>query len=60
MQSKNKVVRFSADRLPRDRTDWARVRAMTDEEVTAAALSDPDAKPLSPAQLAKMRRVPRV
>jgi putative transcriptional regulator len=36
-----------------DRTDWARLRAMTDEEVMAAALADPDA------QLRTTRRVPR-
>jgi uncharacterized protein (DUF4415 family) len=28
-----------------DETDWIRVDAMTDEEVYAAALSDPDAQP---------------
>jgi len=33
---------------------------MTDEEVVAAALSDPDAQPLTPEQLSKMRRVSRV
>jgi putative transcriptional regulator len=32
---------------------------MTDEEVLAAALSDPDAQPLTPERLSKMRRVPR-
>ena len=62
MSKKNtsKVVRYSPDNLPRDQTDWERVRAMTDEEVMAAALSDPDAQPLTPEQLARMRRVPRV
>ncbi|HEX4961140.1 MAG TPA: helix-turn-helix domain-containing protein [Thermoanaerobaculia bacterium] len=30
---------------------------MTEDEVLAAALSDPDAQPLSPEELAKMRRV---
>jgi hypothetical protein len=30
---------------------------MTEEELLAAALSDPDAQPLSPEELAKMRRV---
>ncbi|NJL27587.1 MAG: XRE family transcriptional regulator [Thermoanaerobaculia bacterium] len=30
---------------------------MTDEEALAAALADPDAQPLSPEELAKMRRV---
>jgi putative transcriptional regulator len=33
---------------------------MTDDEVTAAALSDPDAHPLTAEQLARMRRVPGV
>jgi putative transcriptional regulator len=47
------------DSLPRGDTDWARLDAMTDEEVVAAALSDPDAQPLTPEQLAKMRRVSR-
>ncbi|HYN19603.1 MAG TPA: hypothetical protein VE078_01485, partial [Thermoanaerobaculia bacterium] len=45
---------------PRGETDWARVNAMTDEEVLAAALSDPDAQPLDSEALAKMRRVSRV
>lgn len=42
---------------PRGKTDWARVDAMSDEEVMQAALSDPDAQPLSAERLAKMRRV---
>ena len=52
----SKVVRYSRDNLPPDKTNWARIDAMTDEEVAAAARSDPDAQPLSPEQLAKMRR----
>jgi putative transcriptional regulator len=54
------MVRYSPDNLPPDRTDWERVRAMTDEEAMAAALSDPDAQPLTAEQLARMRPVPRV
>jgi putative transcriptional regulator len=42
---------------PRGDTDWARVNAMTDEEVLAAAQADPDAQPLDSESLAKMRRV---
>ena len=42
---------------PRGETDWARVSAMTDEEVLAAASADPDAEPLGPEELAKMRRI---
>ena len=36
--------------------DWRRLDAMTDEEITAAALADPDAQPLTPEQLEAMRR----
>jgi putative transcriptional regulator len=42
-----------------DKTDWARLRGMTDEEVTAAAMADPDARPMTPEQLRTARRVPR-
>lgn len=35
-------------------------RGKTDDEVLAAARSDPDSQPLTPEQLAKMRRVSRV
>ena len=48
------------DPLPRGETDWARLDAMTDEQVLDAARSDPDAQPLTSEQLAKMRRVSRV
>jgi putative transcriptional regulator len=48
------------ERPPRGKTDWARIDAMTDEEVTRAALSDPDAQPLTPEQPARMRRVSRL
>ncbi len=43
----------------KDKTDWNRLRAMTDKEVTAAAMTDPDARPMTPAQLRTSRRVPR-
>lgn len=56
----SKVVRHSRDKLPPDQTDWARVAAMTDDEAMAAALSDPDAQPLTPEQLAGMRSVSHV
>ena len=42
------------------RTDWARVRAMTDEEVEAAALSDPDNPPLTEERMKRLKPVPRV
>jgi putative transcriptional regulator len=37
--------------------DWARLDAMTDREVVAAARADPDAQPLTDAQLKRMRRI---
>ncbi|HEY5048412.1 MAG TPA: helix-turn-helix domain-containing protein [Rhizomicrobium sp.] len=40
-------------------SDWARVDAMTDEEIHAAALSDPDAQPLTEADLKRMKRLPQ-
>ena len=53
------MLRFG-EPLPKGATDWARLDTMTDDEARAAALSDPDAQPSSPEQLAKMRRVSRV
>ncbi len=44
----------------RSTTDWARVDAMTDEDVLAAALSDPDAQPITPERAARLRRVSAV
>lgn len=41
------------DEPPCGDTDWERVRAMTDEEVHAAALSDPDAQPSTEEELAR-------
>jgi putative transcriptional regulator len=41
-----------------DRTDWARINAMTEEEIEANALNDPDNPPLTDEELSRMRRVP--
>lgn len=41
---------------PRGRTDWARIRAMSDADRLAGALADPDAQPLTDAMLASARR----
>ena len=53
--SKTDITRVTVkpgERAPRGDTDWARLDAMSDE--------DPDAQPLTRAELAKMRRVSRV
>ena len=43
-----------------EKTDWKRLRAMTDEDVTAAAAADPDARPMTPEQLQKANRIPQI
>jgi hypothetical protein len=50
-----KTVRYSRDNLPPSRTDWDKVMAMTDEEIRAWALADPDAQPMTAEELARMR-----
>ena len=35
--------------------DWKRLDAKTDDEINAAALADPDAQPIPPERLARMR-----
>ena len=46
--------------FPPDRTDWAALRAMTEEEINAAALSDPDNPPRTPGREKHLKRVPQV
>jgi hypothetical protein len=38
-----------------DAVDWAKLDAMTDEEIEAAALSDPDNPPLTDEDFARVR-----
>ena len=62
IQSDGTVVQVFPDGSTKpfeDKTDWARLRAMTDEEITAAAMADPDARPMTPEQHRTARRVPR-
>jgi putative transcriptional regulator len=40
------------------RTDWARLEAMTEEEIEASALTDPDNPPLTTAELDRLYPVP--
>jgi putative transcriptional regulator len=62
MPEKTTLVRYEPRPSQRSDggTDWDRVDAMTDEDVEAAALSDPDCPPLTPEQASRMRRVPNV
>lgn len=44
--SKERIVRYSLDNLPKGDTDWERVDALTDEDIERAIAEDPDAAPL--------------
>jgi putative transcriptional regulator len=41
------------------RHDWSRADAMTDEEILAAALADPDARPAGDAEFSRAKRTPQ-
>ena len=43
----------------RAKTDWSSLDAMTEEEKHVAALSDPDAQPITKEKWERMKRVPR-
>jgi putative transcriptional regulator len=40
--------------------DYPNQKEMTEAEIHAAALADPDCQPLTPEQLANMKRIPRI
>jgi uncharacterized protein (DUF4415 family) len=47
MNEKN-IVSYTSEGMPSDtKTDWSRLKAMTDEEIELNALNDPDAPPLT-------------
>lgn len=41
----------------KSKTNWKKLKSMTEKEIIAAAKSDPDAQPLTAAQLKKFKRV---
>jgi putative transcriptional regulator len=41
-----------------DKTDWTRLKNMTEEEIEAGALADPDNPPMTEKELKRLRRVP--
>ena len=46
--------------MTKTRNDWRRADAMSDDDIHAAAIADPDAQPLTPERLAHMKRTPQV
>ena len=60
---KNGITRIRVDdwdNPPKGDTDWEAFDALTDEEVHARALADPDAQPMTEEELKRMRRLPNV
>jgi uncharacterized protein (DUF4415 family) len=44
--NKERIIRYTRENLPQDtRTNWRRLRTMTEDEIEAAARADPDAQP---------------
>jgi putative transcriptional regulator len=54
----SKTVRRTPKNEPKH--DWTRFNAMTDEERHAAAMADPDARPMTDEEWARARKTPRV
>ncbi len=64
MKNGNSIMRIMNRSLeegapaPPDDMDWEALRAMSDDEVERRALEDPDAQPMTHAELSRMRRLP--
>lgn len=54
------TTKTTSERPKREPTDWSRFDAMTAEERSRAAAADPDARPLTEADLDRMKRTPQV
>lgn len=54
---KKKLISFTLKNKTNAHTDWARIDRMTEAEIEANALADPDNPPLSQKQLAKFKPV---
>ena len=50
-------VTLDPDNPSKGETDWEQVDTMTEEEIHAAALSDPDAQPVTPEELEEFKPV---
>ena len=56
MKEKRIIIK-SLDELPPGKTDWSKVKKMTEEEIALAAKSDPDAPLSTLKQLQQFKRV---
>jgi hypothetical protein len=53
------IMKKAAKKTTRPKHDWSRLDAMTEAEKHAAALSDPDNRPLTEEDMNRMKRTPR-
>jgi putative transcriptional regulator len=53
-------VKVDGESPRKGKTDFARVRSLSEEEINRRALSDPDSPPLRAEELSEMERVPDV
>jgi putative transcriptional regulator len=53
------TMKRTAKRTAAEKHDWSRLDAMTEAEKHAAALSDPDNRPLTEDDFRRMKRTPR-
>jgi hypothetical protein len=53
-------IKLDPENPSHGKTDWEKVRAMTDEEIEVAAATDSDCLPLSQEELKEFRPVPDV
>jgi len=50
-------AKLTTKRRKQGKTNWVKVKSLTEKQIISAAKSDPDAKPLTQAQLKKFKRV---
>src|SRR5207245_4762026 len=58
-KSDENTMKRTAKRTAAAKHDWSRLDAMTQAEKHAAAVSDPDNRPLSDGDMKRMKRTPR-
>lgn len=46
MAKDERIVRYTLENAPKGKTDWERVKSLSDEEIEAAIRDDPDAAPI--------------
>jgi putative transcriptional regulator len=58
--SEKRITRVTVKRgqRPKGRTDWEKLKAMTDQEVRAAAAADSDNPPLSQDEITRLETIP--